>query len=62
MLNGKSEAKSELLNYLVLLKDTKTPPPLSPRLAGIYPNFNEALMTHLTQLEARAATPPIQGP
>jgi hypothetical protein len=62
MLNGKSEARSELLNYLVQLKDTSTPPPLSPRLTAIYPHLNDALLTHLTDLEARTTSPATPAP
>jgi hypothetical protein len=62
MLNGKSEARSELLNYLVQLKDTNTPPLLAPRLSTVYPNLNEALLAHLTDLEARTNSPVTQTP
>jgi hypothetical protein len=51
MLRDKPEGKTALLGYLVQLRTNKTPGPLQPRMATVYPSLDEALEKHLTQLE-----------
>jgi hypothetical protein len=52
MLHGKPEGRKVLLAYLHHLKETKTPGPIGPRLAEVYPQLDEAFQQHLWQLDA----------
>ena len=50
MLADRPEARTVLLAYLNQLRSTPNPGPLQPRLAGVYPELDEALERHLAQL------------
>jgi hypothetical protein len=52
MLHERPEAKQVLLAYLQQLRTNPNPGPLQPRLAGVFPNPEEALERHLVQLDA----------
>jgi hypothetical protein len=60
MLRGKPETRTVLLNYLNLMRDTKSPPPLGPRLVPVLGKPEDALARHLDDLESirQAATTP----
>jgi len=55
MLHGKPEGRQALLAYVAQLRDGKSPGPLGPRLAEIYPDPNAALLQHLERLDAELA-------
>jgi hypothetical protein len=50
MLNGRSEGRTALLNYLNQLRSNPNPGALQPRLAGVFASPDEALEKHLAQL------------
>jgi hypothetical protein len=52
MLRGQPEGKAVLLAYLQQLRSTPNPGPLQPRLAAAYPDPEETLQKHLSQLDA----------
>lgn len=58
MLRGRPEAKAALLVYLQQLRTTAKPGPLQPRLIGVYPELNEALVQHLVRIEPPSESVP----
>jgi hypothetical protein len=54
MLRGKGQGKASLLGYLQQLRTHPNPGPLSERLASVYAAPEEALQTHLAQIESMA--------
>ena len=58
MLRGKPEAKAVLTACLQQLRINPNPGPLRPRLAGVYPELNDALYQHLAGLEKTAHSMP----
>jgi hypothetical protein len=60
MLRGHPAAKQVLQEYLQSMRTTSKPGPLQPRLKELFAEPNEALYTHLTQMQAprfRASNP-----
>lgn len=50
MLQSKPEARAALLGYLQVLRSSANAGPLQPRLAGVYPDLDAALVQHLDHL------------
>jgi hypothetical protein len=64
MLHTRPEAKKVLLSYLQDLRRTRTPGPLAPRLAAVFPSLDQVFREHVAQMEASKAadTRAEQGP
>lgn len=52
MLRGKPESKAVLLSYLQQLRNPNPPGQLLPKLREVYPEPNEAMVEHLSKMEA----------
>jgi hypothetical protein len=53
MLHSNEDARKTLINYLKELRTTKTPAPLRPHLAAVFPTPETALERHLLVLDMR---------
>jgi Protein of unknown function (DUF1570) len=56
MLRSKPEAKTVLITYLQQLRTARDTGPILPKLAEVFPSPEEALATHLAQLEEAEPT------
>jgi hypothetical protein len=52
LLRDRAEAKAVLTGYLQTLRSNPNPGPLAQRLSAVYPNPEETLVHHISQLEA----------
>src|SRR6266849_8402395 len=52
LLRDRAEAKAVLTGYLQTLRSNPNPGPLAQRLSAVYPNPEETLIHHISQLEA----------
>ncbi len=62
MLHSTPQAKAALLSYLHDLKTHRDPGPLSDRLAAVFPSPEEALQTHLAEIEVADGSTSAPGP